>query len=117
MVEIGSKIKARVVRVEPHGIWLKYQDQDVVVLAPDSSWKTDAAGAAFHAGDTIEVLAVRYNYPERVLVASVKALHPEENPYRRLARLEPGETLHGKVTALFDDEIRVDFPDGTWGKI
>jgi hypothetical protein len=61
---------------------------------------------------------VRYNYPKRVVVGSLKALHPEENPYRELARREPGDILIGTVRALLGDVFHVDLAQGgAWGSL
>jgi ribosomal protein S1 len=118
MVEIGSVIEARVVRLEPFGVWLKHGAEDVLVLVPELSWKPGTEPRQMAAiGDDLRVRVLRYNYKDRVILGSVKALYPEDNPFRKLARLEPGSVLVGKVRTVFDDEVRIDFDGGAWGKI
>jgi ribosomal protein S1 len=118
MLEIGSKITARVVRIEPYGIWLKRDGDDILVMAPDVSWKGCAPAEAARVGDELELVVVRYNYPKRVVVGSLKALHPEENPYRELARREPRDILIGTVRALLGDVFHVDLAQGgAWGSL
>ncbi len=117
MLEIGSKVTARVVRIEPYGIWLKRDGDDILVMAPDVSWKGRAPAEVAQLGDELELIVMRYNYPKRVVVGSLKALHPEENPYRELARREPGEILIATVRDLLGDAFHVDLPQGAWGSL
>jgi len=118
MVEIGSVIQARVVRLESYGAWLKHNTEDVVILIPEISWHgVRHPGDVLAVEDVLDVFVVRYNYKDRVIVGSLKALHPEENPYRRLGRLEPGTVLVGRVASVFGNEAWVDLPGGAYGKI
>jgi small subunit ribosomal protein S1 len=118
MVEIGSVIEARVARLEPYGAWLKHNGENVLVLIPELSWQPIRHPQQLVAvGDNVRVLVQRYNYKDRVIVGSVKALHPEQNPYRKLARLEPGTVLHGRVTLVTSDDVSVELPDNACGHI
>lgn len=118
MVAIGSVIKARVIRIEHYGIYLKHGQEDVLVLVPEVSWeKTPDLRVAFQTGDEIDLVVLRYNYQKRVIVGSIKRLHPEQNPYRELSLLEPGKILHGTVATIYDDAVQVRFPNGAWGHI
>src|SRR5689334_12205771 len=118
MVEVGTNIQARVVRIEAYGIWLKYAEEDVLVLVPEVSWKSVSRPEELvKIGDVRELRVLRYNYKDHVIVGSFKALHPEENPYRKLSRLEPGTILLGKVSMVLDDAVKVDLPDSVYGTI
>ena len=118
MVEIGSVIRARIIRVEPYGVFLRYGDQTVFVHLPEVAW-LDKRGLPdrFQVGEELDVYVLRYNYEQKQIVGSIRRLHPEQNPYRMLSRLEPGEILCGKVTNLMGDLVTVRLANGAWGHI
>jgi ribosomal protein S1 len=118
MVETGSVIRATVVRAEPYGLFLHFGGQPVFVHLPEVSWvETGDLGARFPAGRSIEVLVLGYNYPKRELIGSLRRLHPEENPYRELARLEPGTVLQAKVMNTWGNEVTCRLSNGARGHI
>jgi ribosomal protein S1 len=97
---------------------LKHGDETVIVLAPEVSWcaKGDLCQRV-EVGATLDVLVLRYNYQKREIGGSIRRLHPEENPYRRLSRLEPGTVLRGKVKGVFPDGVTVALPCGARGEV
>src|SRR5438552_10976110 len=116
MVEIGSVIRAKVTRIEPYGIYLDHEGQTVCVLAPDLSWRdTRNMCDRMRVGEECDVRVLRYNYRDRIIVGSIRLLHPEDNPYRELARLEPGTVLRGRITRIASDEATLEFANGAWG--
>lgn len=118
MVEIGSAIQARVVRIEHYGIFLKYESQDVFINLPELSWfPVRNLQETIHIGDVLNVHVLRYNYSKKTIVGSLRRLHPEKNPYRELSRLDPEEPLSGKVMAILAGDVTVQFPNGAWGHV
>jgi ribosomal protein S1 len=118
MVEIGSSIRATVTRVEPYGIFLEHPEGAVVVLIPEVSWcDRRPLAERVRPGDEYEVLVLRYNYRDRQLVGSIRRLQPEQNPYRQLARLEPGTIVRGTVILPHDGEVTVELSNGAWGRV
>jgi len=118
MVEIGSVIHAQVTRVEPYGIFLEHAAGPVSVLLPDVWWSAKGSlRENIRVGDRFDVLVLRYNYRDRIIVGSIKRLHPEENPYRQLSRLEPGTVLSGKVRHGAGSEVTVELENGAWGHV
>jgi small subunit ribosomal protein S1 len=118
MVEVGSVINAKVVRIEPYGVWLDFRGERALVLVPELSWKKIAHPTEIvHEGDAIDVYVSHYNYKDQVIVGSVKRLCPEQNPYRELSRFAPGTPLHATVVSLFSDEVTVELANGAWGHI
>jgi len=116
MVEIGSIIRARVTRLEPYGIFLEHAEGPVCVLLPDVSWSAQGdLQERIRVGAEYDVLVLRYNYRDRIVVGSIKRLHPEENPYRQLSRLEPGTALPAKVRHSAGSEVTVELENGAWG--
>jgi ribosomal protein S1 len=118
MVEIGSMIEATVTRLEPYGIWFKYQDQDGLILIPEVAWQpVQDLQTVARVGDRLKVYVLRYNYRDRAIVGSLRRLRPEENPYRQLARLEAGSLLPGKVMFSAGDHVTIELANGAWGHI
>jgi ribosomal protein S1 len=118
MVDIGSAIQGEVVRVEPYGILLKHGKEDVFVHLPETSWlDTRELRERFHLGQILDVYVLRYNYEKKQIVGSIRRLRPEQNPYRVLSRLEPGEILCGKVTCCQGGLVTVQLANGATGHI
>ena len=118
MVDIGSVITATVERIEPFGVWLKHGNENVLILIPDLAWTPvkDAQQAA-RIGETMEVYVLRYNYIDKVIVGSLRHLHPEQNPYRQLSQREPGEVLQGRIQAIDGSHATVVFANGAKGSL
>src|SRR5438128_2199732 len=118
MVEIGSIIRAQVERIEPYGLFLRCGKETVVVLVPEVSWVDNRElHERVKVGDHFDVQVIRYNYEKKQVVGSIRRLHPEENPYRRLSRLEPGTIVRGRVSAVSDEDATIELPHGTRGQI
>jgi ribosomal protein S1 len=118
MVEIGAMIRATVTRVEPYGVYLAHGPETVLVLLPEVSWSDSRPLAErIRPGEEYDVLVLRYNYRDRQIVGSIRRLHRSQNPYRQLARLEPGTVLRVRVVLLAGDEYTVELPNGAWGHV
>ena len=118
MVEIGSVIRGRVIRVEPYGVFLCYGDETVFVHLPEIAWSDKKhLPERFRVGEEQDVYVLRYNYEDKMIVGSIRRLHPEQNPYRTLSRLEPGEVLCGKVSNALGNSVTVQLANGAWGRI
>lgn len=118
MPEIGSVVRAQVERVENYGVYLKRADATLLVLVPEVSWADHRPlREQFHVGEMRDVLVVAYNYRDRIIVGSFRRLHPEQNPYRELSRLDPGEILTGKVWHVTGQSVTIALPNGAWGEL
>ncbi len=118
MVEIGSTIQAQVSRVENFGLFLKYKNETVCVLVPELAWRPIRdLHQQYQVGDVVDVYVTHYNYADRQIVGSIRRLHPEENPYRQLSRLEPGRVLQGQVLHSAGELVTVQLPNDVWGHI
>lgn len=118
MIEIGSVIRARVVRVETYGVFLAYGEEDIFVVLPEISWhRIQDLRKALTVGEHLDILVVGYNYRNKQIIGSVRLLHPEQNPYRDLSRLEPETVLHGKVVFLDSVSVRVELENSARGNI
>ncbi len=118
MLEIGTILRAKVVRVEPYGVFLQHGDEKIFVHLPEVSWRDRRPLQEWiHPGEVIDVLAIGYNYIDRAIIASMRRIYPDENPFRELARLEPGTVLVAKVKATDGDELSVALSNGAWGHL
>lgn len=118
MVEIGSIIQARVIRVEAYGLFLKHNDETVFVVLPEVSWLDNRdLRERVSVGEVFDVYVLRYNYEKKEIVGSIRRAHPERNPYRALSRLPPGRVLCGKVVQTLDEQVRVRLANGATGHI
>ncbi len=81
MMEIGSTVEAPVVRVEAYGIYLKYDDEMILVLAPEFSWESGDIRKKVKVGDTMKVQILRLNYQTGENVGSIRRLQQQQNPY------------------------------------
>ncbi|HKI37484.1 MAG TPA: S1 RNA-binding domain-containing protein [Gemmataceae bacterium] len=118
MVEIGFVIEAVVTHVEHYGVFLRHDGEEVIVLIPEFSWRpVKNLRDVVRVGDRLKVLVLRYNYKKRQIVASVRRLHQEDNPYRELSRLPPGEVLEGTVTFAAGEDLTIRLPNGAWGDL
>jgi ribosomal protein S1 len=116
MVEIGSVIEGRVVRVEPYAVYLKHGDETVIVLAPEVAWRGQRdPRERVRIGESFRVLVLRYNYEAREIVGSIRRLQPEQNPYRQLSQLDVGSALRGKVVFAAGSDLSVELPNGARG--
>jgi ribosomal protein S1 len=118
MIEVGSVIAVEATQIVPYGVWFRHQGEKGLVLITDLSWEpVHDPSEIVHVGQTFDVKAIRYNYKNRQIVGSLKALEPEKNPYRKLARLEPGTILEGRVSTTSNGDTFVYLPYNTCGHI
>ena len=118
MLEVGSTVEAEVKMVKPYGVYLEHAGHEILVLIPEVSWNpTHNLEAAVRVGDRRKVYLLRYIYQKKQYAGSFRRLQPEENPYRVLSRLPPGEVLPGRVGQLLGDEWTIHLPNGAYGHV
>ncbi len=78
-MQIGDVVQAMVTRVEPDGLWLEAEGKTGLFLVKDISHGRVTHPAEFAtAGDTLEVVALRFNFKSGDFIGSREELHPEE---------------------------------------
>lgn len=118
MVEIGSVINATISRIEPYGVFLLYEGEGVFVDAANFCWTPDTNPVHdLKCGETIDVLVVRYNYEDQMIVGSFKHLRPESNPYRQLSRMPADTEFDSEVQYVHKDCVSVRLPNQAMGII
>jgi ribosomal protein S1 len=118
MLDIGSVVQARVTDKKPYGVYLQHEDQSILVLAPEVAWHdTREAMDQIRPGDVLEVQILLCNYATKEFSGSLRRARQQDNPYRALSRLEPGNVLRAVVRRSDRDDVAVDLPCGARGKI
>lgn len=121
MVEVGSCISACLERIEPRGAYLTYGNEVVFVPAGNFSWPGEESSLEWAMiGEVLYVFVLRYNYDTLEIVGSFKHLRPDRNPYRILARLDPGTELQGRVLQLTKEGAiigMIEIGDGATGMV
>ena len=110
MVKPGDTIVAEVDDIKPNGLYLRAQGQTGFINVTNLSWEQQAIDP--HAfGKRGESLRVKvYAVSDHGFLASLKALHPENDPFVDLDVYQPGQRHRGVVTSVrrFGTFVRLD---------
>jgi small subunit ribosomal protein S1 len=95
-IKEGDTIKALVVEAKDNGLYLRHEDKDGFINVTNITWKQGRVDPRDHAkaGDHIDALV--YAVTPAQFYASIKDLHPEDNPWRDPGAYAPG-SLHGGI--------------------
>ena len=96
----GDTIVAEVDDVRPNGLTLRAEGQTGFINVTNLSWEQQTIDPHAFAkrGETIRVKV--YAVTEQGFYASLKALHPENDPFVDLAAYQPGRSHRGVVTGV-----------------
>lgn len=84
IINQGDILYVNVLKVDAHGIWVSWHEWSGLVRDVDLQWqrtKVDVASFA-KVGDVLQVYVLRVAVELRQFAASIKHLHPENNPWR-----------------------------------
>ena len=119
MVEIGDVVAGCVVDVQPFGLFIDVEGVLGLILIPELSW--DPVGHPSEIGrlgDRIEckVIHIVPDSGDELarFTASVKALHPEFNPWREPSIFTVGSRFEGTVEKIMSYGIFFRHPSGAW---
>lgn len=117
MLRIGDIVDAVVRRIEEYGVYLAADGDTILVLIPYIGWqRVRHPSAVVSIGQQVRVKIQRYCEEYGVYVGSIKAAHPELNPYLRLVALPPGTILRAKVETVYPSgDAMVILDDSVWG--
>jgi ribosomal protein S1 len=121
--EIGEILQAQVTHAESECVLLKSGAHTVYVPRLElfwPPWPVSTPGEAFPVGQVVDVLVTGYIYPRRQVLGSFKRIDPEANPFRKLARLDPGTAIDGVVDFVLpppSETVSVRVSEGITGQI
>ena len=117
---IGDIMIATVIDVQRYGIWLQREGQRGLLMIIDLTWEDRPVSPTEFAqvGDELEILVKRLPGLEDChFIASLKDLHPEQNPWRDPSPFAPGTHFNATVTSIASYGYFVRHPNGAKGLI
>ena len=114
---VGAIVEVVVTRLEPYGAWLDYDGQIGLVRIPDISRK--------RIGHPADVLVVGQLVRVKILVAptqnefsaSLRAVHPEDDPWYDPSRFAVGTEFVGRVVRVLEYGCFVELRPEVWGSL
>jgi ribosomal protein S1 len=108
MIAPGEIINAEVDKVESYGVFLSARGHALLVLIPEVSWNPGVRDCRNFAepGQRFDVKVIRYVEDEDVYWASIKAVHPESDPWYSTDWLEVGVVRTAQVRGSVFDNAR-----------
>lgn len=105
MFVIGDILDVEVVRVAVFGLFCRADDQEVLVLIPETSWIASYCSCQQFAalGDRLRVQVLHVDAERGQASASIKALHPDPWPFGWLA---PGAVHPARVVRAIESADR-----------
>lgn len=98
-MDVGDIVHATVKRVEVFGIFCECHNHEILVLIPEISWiasfKSCTQIAAI--GDTLEIKIIGIDNRRNKIAGSLKALHPDNDPFGGSWNLSVGDILNASV--------------------
>lgn len=112
----GDVIDVVVTQLEPYGAWIRHHDRVGLINIPELTW-----GWISHPSDVVQVgqqLRVRVlRVTDKSYSASLRALHPEQNPWRNPPMFIVGAEFIGPVVQVMAYGVFVDLVEGERGLI
>ena len=112
---IGAVIDAVVTRLEPYGAWIDCAGQTGLVLIPEVSWsRIRHPSDALSVGQRVrvKVLVIR---TDGQFTASIRAVHPEQDPWHDPTLFAAGTECLGTVVRVLEYGCFVELRPEVWG--
>jgi predicted RNA-binding protein with RPS1 domain len=95
----GDVVRAVVRKNAVFGLFCEYETHEILVLIPEISWIPSFASCEQVAavGDELEVLVIHIDRERNKIAGSLKALHPESDPWHGAWRPGVGDVLEATV--------------------
>jgi hypothetical protein len=107
MLEIGSIVDATITQVSRAYVLAKCGGDEIFIdrteffwVWPSGSDDADLVRKAFPVNSTQRVYVMRYLYPVRQVLGSLRRPRDDENPYRELSRQPPGVSYDAIVNSV-----------------
>ena len=111
---MGEIVVAPVARLEGYGLFLTYRGREILVQIPDVSWdRVRHPSDLFDVGETVVAIVTVAN--ERAVVASIRDLHPEDNPWANPLVYGVGTVHSGIAVRVMSYGTFLRLPAGAWG--
>jgi hypothetical protein len=108
LLKPGDVVRARVKHVAVFGIFFDYRGDEILVLIPDVSWIPCFASCEQVAdvGDEFHIKIVHHAEERRQYSGSIRAVHPESNPWNGSWQLQVGDQLEPTVVRVVEKADR-----------
>jgi ribosomal protein S1 len=99
-LQIGEVVRAMVTRAEVYGLYLSSRGEGLLVLIPEVAWTTEVRDCRDFAkvGDEFDVKVQAHDERTGVYWGSIKAAHPEADPWQDPTAFHPGTVWVSTVT-------------------
>ena len=110
----GRTIEAIVTRLEQYGAWIESGGRTGLILIPEISWsRIRHPSEALAVGQSVSVKILHVS--EAQFWASLRAMHPELNPWRDPAVFAVGQVFTGPVVRVLEFGCYVELQPDVWG--
>ena len=111
----GQILDAVVVRLEQYGAWIESGDRDGLILIPEISWsRIRHPGEVLKVGQLVTVQILHVGSDGK-FSASLRAMHPELNPWRDPSLFAVGSRFCSRVVRVLDYGCFVELRPEVWG--
>jgi len=115
LLTVGTIVEASVTRLEPYGAWIDCDGRAGLVTIPEVSWsRIGHPGDVLSVGQRVcvEVLVAAAGLP---FSASIRAVHPECDPWHEPALFATGAEFKGPVVQVLRYGCFVELRPEVWG--
>jgi hypothetical protein len=100
----GQVVRARVTQVAVFGLFMDFRGHAILVLIPETSWTACYASCAEIAdvGDEFDVSILKWVEERNQYAGSIRAVHPESDPWSGGWSLHAGDRLRATVVRSVD---------------
>ena len=99
-LSVGAVIEASVTRLEPYGAWVECAGRPGLITIPEVSWsRISHPGDVLHVGQRVRAKVLVLG-PAGELALSIRAAHPEQDPWRDPLTFAPGKEFVGPVALV-----------------
>lgn len=98
-LKVGDIVRAKVRRTEVFGVFCECRGREILVLIPETSWIPcfNSCHQFASVGDELEVKLVVVNEEQEKIAGSIRAMHPENNPWEGSWQLRAGDEFSATV--------------------
>jgi len=118
VVQVGDVLEVIVTRVQNYGLFIVADDLPGLILIPELSWdRISHPSQIADVGDSLRCKVIHLpdqKPPATQFVASIRALHPENNPWRDPDVYAVGNCFSGPVVKRMAYGCFIQHPNSAW---